>query len=32
MYVIITTLLAIGWIVYCMDKMDDIIDYLNKRR
>lgn len=32
MYVIITTLLAIGWIVYCMDKMDDIIDDLNKRR
>jgi hypothetical protein len=32
MSIIITTLLAIGWIVYCIDKMDDIIDYLNRRR
>ena len=32
MSIIITTLLTIGWIAYCMDKMDDIIDDLNKRR
>jgi hypothetical protein len=32
MDVLITTILIIVWITYVTDKMDDIIDDLNKRR
>jgi hypothetical protein len=32
MGIIITTILIIGWITYVVDKMDDTIDDLNKRR
>jgi len=32
MEIIITTILIIGWITYVVDKMDDTIDDLNKRR
>jgi len=32
MDILITTILIIVWITYVTDKMDDIIDDLNKRR
>jgi hypothetical protein len=32
MDVLITTILIIVWITYVTDKMDDIIDDLNRRR
>jgi hypothetical protein len=32
MEIFITTILIIGWITYVVDKMDDTIDDLNKRR
>jgi hypothetical protein len=32
MDVLITTILIIVWITYVVDKMDDTIDDLNKRR
>jgi hypothetical protein len=32
MDVLITTILIIVWITYVTDKMDDIIDDLNKKR